>query len=102
MADSAVAPNIRTFQSYCSPVCLTCRLVSWPWLMHTLPKATVLSLFLLRPFKGVMIALAPTQLAPAATGSARVFTEEAGLRIELVATGLPRRDGVEQPGCALL
>ena len=42
---------------------------------------------------GVQLALAPTQLVPAATGTARVFTEESGLRIELNATGLPRRDG---------
>ena len=42
---------------------------------------------------GVMLALQPTQLAPGATGSARVFAEESGLRIELNATGLPRRDG---------
>jgi Anti-sigma-K factor rskA len=42
---------------------------------------------------GVQLALAPTQLVPAATGSARVFAEESGLRIELNATGLPRRDG---------
>ena len=42
---------------------------------------------------GVMLALQPTPLAPAATGTARVFAEESGLRIELNATGLPRRDG---------
>jgi hypothetical protein len=42
---------------------------------------------------GVMLALQPTQLVPGATGSARVFAEESGLRIELNATGLPRRDG---------
>ena len=42
---------------------------------------------------GVMLALQPTQLLPGATGSARVFAEESGLRIELNATGLPRRDG---------
>ena len=42
---------------------------------------------------GVMLALQPTQLVPGATGNARVFAEESGLRIELNATGLPRRDG---------
>jgi len=42
---------------------------------------------------GVQLALQPTQLVPAANGRARVFTEESGLRIELNATGLPRRDG---------
>ena len=42
---------------------------------------------------GVMLALQPTQLVPGASGSARVFAEESGLRIELNATGLPRRDG---------
>ena len=42
---------------------------------------------------GVELALAPTELAPSATGSARVFAEQSGLRIELNATGLPRRDG---------
>jgi hypothetical protein len=42
---------------------------------------------------GVLLALQPTQLVPGATGSARVFAEESGLRIELNATGLPRRDG---------
>lgn len=41
---------------------------------------------------GVVLALQPTQLAPAAKGTARVFAEESGLRIELSATGLPRRD----------
>jgi len=43
--------------------------------------------------KGVELALAPTQLLPGASGSARVFAEQSGLRIELNATGLPRRDG---------
>jgi hypothetical protein len=42
---------------------------------------------------GVQLALQPTQLVPAANGRARVFAEESGLRIELNATGLPRRDG---------
>jgi hypothetical protein len=42
---------------------------------------------------GVMLALQPTQLVPGASGSARVFAEDSGLRIELNATGLPRRDG---------
>lgn len=42
---------------------------------------------------GVVLALQPTQLVPAAQGTARVFAEESGLRIELNATGLPRRDG---------
>jgi hypothetical protein len=42
---------------------------------------------------GVIIALQATQLAPSASGSARVFAEDSGLRIELDATGLPRRDG---------
>jgi hypothetical protein len=43
--------------------------------------------------EGVEVALAPTQLVPGASGSARVFAEQSGLRIELNATGLPRRDG---------
>jgi len=42
---------------------------------------------------GVVLALQPTQLVPGASGSARVFSEQSGLRIELNATGLPRRDG---------
>ena len=42
---------------------------------------------------GVMIALQSTPLAPGATGTARVFAEQSGLRIELNATGLTRRDG---------
>jgi hypothetical protein len=43
--------------------------------------------------KGVELALAPTELVPGATGKAQVFAEQSGLRIELNATGLPRRDG---------
>ncbi|MEO8696793.1 MAG: anti-sigma factor [Acidimicrobiales bacterium] len=43
--------------------------------------------------QGTEVALAPTQLVPGASGSARVFAESSGLRIELNATGLPRRDG---------
>ena len=42
---------------------------------------------------GVRIALQATPLAPSASGAARVFAEDSGLRIELDATGLPRRDG---------
>ena len=42
---------------------------------------------------GVMLALQSTQLAPDARGTAEVFAEDSGLRIELNATGLPRRDG---------
>jgi len=42
---------------------------------------------------GVELALQPTELVPSATGRARVFAEQSGLRIELNATGLPRRDG---------
>jgi hypothetical protein len=37
-------------------------------------------------------ALAATKLAPGAKGTAKVTPEESGLRIELNATGLPRRD----------
>ena len=42
---------------------------------------------------GVKIALGPTELAPGAHGSATVTSEPSGLRIQLNATGLPRRDG---------
>jgi hypothetical protein len=42
---------------------------------------------------GVAVALGPTQLVPGAAGRAKVYTEESGLRIEMNATGLPRRDG---------
>jgi hypothetical protein len=42
---------------------------------------------------GVILALQATPLAPDAKGSAEVFTEDSGLRIELNAIGLPRRDG---------
>jgi hypothetical protein len=42
---------------------------------------------------GTELALQPTQLVPGASGKARVFAESSGLRIELNATGLPRRDG---------
>ena len=42
---------------------------------------------------GDRIALAGTELAPGASGSARILKRESGLRIELNATGLPRRDG---------
>lgn len=38
------------------------------------------------------LALAGTDLAPGAEGTAKVTPEESGLRIELNATGLPRRD----------
>lgn len=41
----------------------------------------------------VEIALAPTDLVPGASGRATVTPERSGLRIELDATGLPRRDG---------
>jgi hypothetical protein len=37
-------------------------------------------------------ALAPTERAPGAQGTVEVTPEESGLRIELNATGLPRRD----------
>jgi hypothetical protein len=43
--------------------------------------------------EGVMLALQSTELAPGASGTAEVFAESSGLRIELNATGLPRRDG---------
>jgi hypothetical protein len=42
---------------------------------------------------GTELALQPTQLVPGASGNARVYAESSGLRIELNATGLPRRDG---------
>lgn len=41
----------------------------------------------------VEIALAPTELVPGASGRATVTSERSGLRIELDASGLPRRDG---------
>ena len=42
---------------------------------------------------GDRIALAGTELAPGSSGSARILKRESGLRIELNAAGLPRRDG---------
>ena len=42
---------------------------------------------------GDRIALAGTELAPGSSGSARILKRESGLRIELNASGLPRRDG---------
>ncbi len=42
---------------------------------------------------GDRIALAGTGLAPGSSGSARILRRESGLRIELNASGLPRRDG---------
>ena len=42
---------------------------------------------------GVMLALQPTQLAPDVRGTAEVFAEDSGLRIELNVIGLPRREG---------
>ncbi len=41
------------------------------------------------------LALAGTELAPTAVGFAAITPTESGLRIELNATGLPRRDGKE-------
>jgi hypothetical protein len=46
-----------------------------------------------RSDEGVEIALQPTELVPGATGTAVVTAEVSGLRIELDARGLPRRDG---------
>jgi hypothetical protein len=43
----------------------------------------------------VQFALIPTELAPGAEGTAEVTPEQSGLRIELNATGLPRRDNGE-------
>lgn len=40
----------------------------------------------------VEFALAPTDLLPEAAGRVRITSEESGLRIELEASGLPRRD----------
>jgi hypothetical protein len=45
--------------------------------------------------ESVQFALTPTELAPGAEGTAEVTPEESGLRIELNATGLPRRDNGE-------
>ena len=41
------------------------------------------------------MALAATELAPEAAGQAVITEEDSGLRIELHATGLPRREGNE-------
>lgn len=41
----------------------------------------------------VIVALAATDLLPDATGSVEITQTESGLKIELDATGLPRRDG---------
>ena len=41
------------------------------------------------------MALAATELAPEAAGRAVITEEDSGLRIELHATGLPRREGNE-------
>ena len=59
--------------------------------------AAVAFIIIASPFKGdnhrsVQVTLAATPLAPRATGQAKVTPEGSGLRIELRATGLPRRD----------
>jgi TPR repeat protein len=58
--------------------------------------ATVLALMLVagpsRDGQSVEFALTATELVPGAQGTAEVTPEESGLRIELNATGLPRRD----------
>ena len=51
--------------------------------------------FLGRDSGGTTVALAATELAPDATGHAVITEEDSGLRIELHATGLPRREGTE-------
>jgi TPR repeat protein len=58
--------------------------------------AAVLAIALLVPTstdnQSVAFALNPTELAPSARGTAKVTPEESGLRIELNATRLPRRE----------
>jgi TPR repeat protein len=57
--------------------------------------AILASMLVVRPrpdSESVQFALTATELAPDAEGTAQVTPEESGLRIELNATGLPRRD----------
>ena len=67
-------------------------------LLGTAAAAIVASIVLVRPSpdnESVQFALTATELAPGAEGTAEVTPEESGLRIELNATGLPRRDNGE-------
>jgi Anti-sigma-K factor rskA len=43
--------------------------------------------------EGILLALAATELLPGAAGSVEITQTESGLKIELDAIGLPRRDG---------
>jgi TPR repeat protein len=57
--------------------------------------AILASILVVRPrpdSESVQFALTATELAPGAEGTAEVTPQESGLRIELNATGLPRRD----------
>jgi TPR repeat protein len=57
--------------------------------------AILASILVVRPrpdSESVQFALTATELAPGAEGTAEVTSQESGLRIELNATGLPRRD----------
>jgi TPR repeat protein len=67
-------------------------------LLGTAAAAILAAVLLVRPSpdnESVQFALTPTELAPGAEGTAEVTPEESGLRIELNATGLPRRDNGE-------
>jgi Anti-sigma-K factor rskA/Sel1 repeat len=64
-------------------------------LLGTAAAAIIASMLVVRPSpdsESVQFALTATELAPGAEGTAEVTPEESGLRIELNATGLPRRD----------
>jgi TPR repeat protein len=64
-------------------------------LLGTAAAAILAAMLLVRPSpdsESVQFALTATELAPGAEGTAQVTPEESGLRIELNATGLPRRD----------
>jgi TPR repeat protein len=67
-------------------------------LLGTAAAAILAAVLLVRPSpdsESVQLALTATELAPGAEGTADVTPEESGLRIELNATGLPRRDNGE-------
>jgi hypothetical protein len=64
-------------------------------LLGTAAAAIIASVLVVRPSpdsESVQFALTATDMAPGAEGTAEVTPEESGLRIELNATGLPRRD----------
>ena len=67
-------------------------------LLGTAAAAILVSMLVVWPSpdsESVQFALTATELAPGAEGTAEVTPEKSGLRIELNATGLPRRDNGE-------